>query len=158
MATSTPSTDLPRTRPLTELPEEADPFSTERTVRAGDIDTGKRLRLDGIARCLQDICTDDNIETAAFRIDVGPTTGAPTRISDGLFEHMARYAHDTRLKWTAWLPVAPYRAVLEHLRPVTLMLRTTLQEDGLTVWFTVEDHTRAIAWIGRNPDALRWTP
>lgn len=270
MATSTPTTDLPRTLPLTPLPDGADPYSTERTVRTGDVDTGKRLRLDGIARYLQDIGTDNLaavgaaatdplwivrrtvvdvhrpaeygrtlrlrrwcdalstrwanvrvrlddpgdmpggplIETAAFWIDIGPTTGAPTRISDSLFEHMSRYAQDTRLKWKAWLPdrapdavdderdfplratdldpfghvnnavywhgveevlalrpeipEAPYRAVIEHLRPVaageTLTLRTTLREDGLTVWFTVADHTRAVAWIGRNPDALRWTP
>ncbi len=267
MPTST--SDRPWTRPLTALPDGANPYSTARTVRTGDVDTGRRLRLDGIARYLQDIGTDNLaavgaadtdplwivrrtvvdvhrpahygrslrlrrwcdalstrwanvrvrlddpddahgplIETAAFWIDIGPTTGAPTRISDGLFEHMSRYAHDTRLKWKAWLPDSapetvdderefplrvtdfdpfghvnnavywhgveevvalradivegPYRAVIEHLRPVaageTVTLRTGLHEDGLTVWFTVGDHTRAVAWIARNPDALRWTP
>ncbi|MEU5842545.1 acyl-ACP thioesterase domain-containing protein [Rhodococcus sp. NPDC047139] len=270
MATPTPTTDQPWTRPLTALPDGANPYSTVRTVRTGDVDTGKRLRLDGVARYLQDIGTDNLIavgandsdplwivrrtvvdvhrpaeygrnlrlrrwcdalstrwanvrvrlddpdddprgpliETAAFWIDIGPTTGAPTRISDGLFAHMSRYAQDTRLKWKAWLPgrapdevddervfplratdfdpfghvnnavywhgleevlalqpglsAAPCRAVIEHLRPTaageTITLRTSLREDGMTVWFTVEDHSRAVAWIARNPDALRWTP
>lgn len=168
MATSASTVNRDSAGPLSPLPAEAQPFSTERTVRTGDVDTDRRLRLDGVARFLQDIGTDNLeavdasdtdplwivrrtvidvhrpaewpttlrlrrwcdalssrwanirvrfddpagdpatgplIETAAFWIDISPTTGAPKRISDALFEHMARHALDTRLKWQAWLPV-----------------------------------------------------
>lgn len=261
MAEPTSVTEKPWTQPLSPLPEGATPFSTERTVRTGDVDTDQRLRLDGVARYLQDIGTDNLaavdaadtdplwivrrtvvdvlrparygdrlrlrrwcdalstrwanvrvrldapegddegplIETSAFWIDIGPTSGAPTRISDPLFEHMARYAHDTRLKWRAWLPdrvpadvddtrpfplratdldpfghvnnavywhaveevlatrpeppAAPYRAVIEHLRPIgggeKLTLQTRHDTGGTTVWFTVGDGIRAVAWLAQ---------
>ena len=65
MATPTPTTDQPWTRPLTALPDGANPYSTVRTVRTGDVDTGKRLRLDGVARYLQDIGTDNLVAVGA---------------------------------------------------------------------------------------------
>jgi len=259
MGTDATATPL-ATQPLSDLPADASPYTTERTVRTGDVDNNQRLRLDGIARYLQDIGTDnlaavdaigtdplwivrrtvidvhrparypqhlrlrrwcdalstrwanvrvrmDEIEpdgegalidTAGFWIDISPTSGAPTRISDPLFEHMARYAHDTRLRWRAWLsPDAggtdhaapfplrvtdidpfdhvnnatywhgveehlaersdlqdgPYRAVVEHLRPVVagdeLIIRTRHEDDALSLWFTVGDEVRAVARVAR---------
>lgn len=259
MATATSTDDTFWARPLAALPDGAAPFHTERTVRTGDVDTAQRLRLDGVARYLQDIGTDNLeavdavhtdpmwivrrtvidvhrparlaqhlrlsrwcdalstrwanvrvrledpdldetgpfIETAAFWIDIGPTTGAPTRISDALFDHMSRYATDTRLKWRAWLPPtptgeptktrefplrvtdfdpfghvnnavywhgveellasrpdlqkSPYRAIIEHLRPIatgeTLVLRALDDPDGVTLWFTVDERARAVARV-----------
>ncbi|MFD3812667.1 acyl-[acyl-carrier-protein] thioesterase [Rhodococcus sp. NPDC058639] len=261
MAIATSTDDPPWARPLAALPAEATPFRTERPVRTGDVDTSQRLRLDGVARYLQDIGIDNLeavdaahtdplwivrrtvidvhrparfpqhlqlrrwcdalstrwanvrvrlddphddedgplIDTAGFWIDIGPTTGAPTRISDGLFEHMSRYAIDTRLRWRAWLPASPegeitdsrefplrvtdfdpfghvnnavywhgveellasrpdlqsspYRAVIEHLRPIgtdeTLVLRAVDDRHGLTLWFTVDDRARAVARVVR---------
>ncbi|WP_082899667.1 acyl-[acyl-carrier-protein] thioesterase [Rhodococcus phenolicus] len=255
--TTTPSW----TQPLGALPADASPYTTERTVRTGDVDNNQRLRLDGIARYLQDIGTDNLaavdatgtdplwivrrtvidvhrparypqhlrlrrwcdalstrwanvrvrmdendpdgegalIETAGFWIDISPTSGAPTRISDPLFEHMSRHARDTRLRWHAWLspeptgtnhdatpfPLrvtdidpfdhvnnttywhgveehlagrsdlqdGPYRAIVEHLRPVVagenLTIRTHHEDDALTLWFTVDDHVRAVARVAR---------
>lgn len=267
MDTVTSTDALYWSSPLGELPPEAKPFSTERTVRTGDVDPAQRLRLDGVARYLQDIgidnlaavdametdplwivrrtvvdvlrparfpqklrlqrwCdalstrwanvrvridgapTDDSdpdepgplIETAAFWIDINPTSGTPARISDTLFAHMSMHATDTRLKWRAWLPptppdgsatietrefplrvtdfdpfghvnnaaywhgveellaarpdlqTAPYRAVIEHLRPVvtgdTLVLRAHAEPDSLRIWFTVDDEVRAVAKVG----------
>lgn len=46
-------------RPLAERRDGARVFSTSREVRTGDIDAGRRLRLDGIARYLQDIGIDN---------------------------------------------------------------------------------------------------
>lgn len=46
-------------RPLAERKDGATVFEASRTVRTGDIDAGRRLRLDGIARYLQDIGTDN---------------------------------------------------------------------------------------------------
>lgn len=37
-------------------------FRTERTVRLGDVDSGGRLRLDAIARHLQDVASDDALD------------------------------------------------------------------------------------------------
>ncbi|MDV2474623.1 4-hydroxybenzoyl-CoA thioesterase [Rhodococcus zopfii] len=259
----TDTTATPRwTQPLCELPANASPYTTERTVRTGDVDNNQRLRLDGIARYLQDIGTDNLaavdatrtdplwivrrtvidvhrparypqqlrlrrwcdalstrwanvrvrmdgvepdgegslIETAGFWIDISPTSGTPTRISDPLFEHMSRHAHDTRLRWHAWLspdptdadhtatpfPLrvtdidpfdhvnnatywhgveehlaergdlqeGPYRAIVEHLRPVVagddLTIRAHHEPDALSLWFTVDDQVRAVARVARS--------
>lgn len=51
-----------RVPPATELlpaPERGRTFSARRSVRLGDVDTAARLRLDAIARYLQDVATDD---------------------------------------------------------------------------------------------------
>lgn len=260
MGTDTTTTPL-STQPLSDLPADASAYTTERTVRTGDVDNNQRLRLDGIARYLQDIGTDNLtavgatgtdplwivrrtvidvhrparypqhlrlrrwcdalstrwanvrvrmdeiepdgegalIETAGFWIDISPTSGAPTRISDPLFEHMARHAHDTRLRWRAWLsPDAtdtshavpfplrvtdidpfdhvnnatywhgveehlaersdlqdgPYRAIVEHLRPVVagddLAISARHEDDALSLWFTVDDRVRAVARVARS--------
>ena len=37
-------------------------FRTERTVRLGDVDSGGWLRLDAIARHLQDVASDDALD------------------------------------------------------------------------------------------------
>ncbi|MCF8781740.1 acyl-[acyl-carrier-protein] thioesterase [Rhodococcus ruber] len=245
-------------QPLATAPPPDDAFRSTRTVRTGDVDSRERLRLDGVARYLQDIGTDNldavdatdtdplwivrrtvvdvhrparfreqlelrrwcdalstrwanvrvrfegtggaAMDTSAFWINIGPTNGMPARISDRLWEHMARHAADTRLRWRAWLPptpsadadagthfplratdidpfdhvnnaaywhgieehlagrpelqTAPYRAAIEHLRPVvagdTLVLRARHDVDSLTLWFTVDDEVRAVARVGRR--------
>lgn len=45
--------------PLAAIPENGRTFNTSRRVRTGDIDSERRLRLDGIARYLQDIGSDN---------------------------------------------------------------------------------------------------
>ncbi|MFD4366005.1 acyl-[acyl-carrier-protein] thioesterase [Rhodococcus sp. NPDC058521] len=46
-------------RPLTERTDGATVFEVSRAVRTGDIDADRRLRLDGVARYLQDIGIDN---------------------------------------------------------------------------------------------------
>lgn len=53
----------PPLQPLPEPPSAESGFSTSLTVRTGDVDPQLRLRLDSIARYLQDIATD-NLEAA----------------------------------------------------------------------------------------------
>lgn len=51
--------------PATELlpvPERGRTYTAERTVRLGDVDTRGELRLDALARYLQDVATDDAID------------------------------------------------------------------------------------------------
>lgn len=56
--------------PMQRLPETGPLFEFERPVRTGDVDEDKRLRLDGVARYLQDIGSDN---AAAMGEDVvGP--------------------------------------------------------------------------------------
>jgi acyl-ACP thioesterase len=49
--------------PLVPLPDRGRTFSTRRRVRLADMDAGGRLRLDAIARYLQDVAIDDVQET-----------------------------------------------------------------------------------------------
>ncbi len=52
--------DLPATD-LLPLPTAGRTFTTTRTIRLGDVDSDGELRLDAIARYLQDVATDDAI-------------------------------------------------------------------------------------------------
>jgi len=47
---------------LTPLPESGRKFSTSRKVRLGDVTPKGRVRLDAVARYLQDIATDDSLD------------------------------------------------------------------------------------------------
>jgi acyl-ACP thioesterase len=53
--------ELPAVELLPE-PELGRTFSVERTVRLGDVDRNGRLRLDAVARYLQDVATDDAVD------------------------------------------------------------------------------------------------
>lgn len=54
-------TELPAVE-LLPLPDRGRTFSSERTVRLGDVDRRGQLRFDAIARYLQDVATDDAID------------------------------------------------------------------------------------------------
>lgn len=58
------------TRTLPSRPSGAPLFETSRSVRTGDVDADRRLRLDGVARYLQDIGSD-NLDASGFA-DVHP--------------------------------------------------------------------------------------
>jgi acyl-ACP thioesterase len=53
--------DLPATE-LFPPPERGRTYTRERTVRLGDVDVGAELRLDSMARYLQDVATDDALD------------------------------------------------------------------------------------------------
>jgi acyl-ACP thioesterase len=53
--------DLPATQ-LLPIPERGRTHTRERTVRLGDVDVRGELRLDAIARYLQDVATDDAVD------------------------------------------------------------------------------------------------
>ncbi|WP_081615211.1 acyl-[acyl-carrier-protein] thioesterase [Dietzia sp. UCD-THP] len=55
--------------PLSPPPSAESGFSTSRTVRTGDVDPRRRLRLDSIARYLQDVAGDDLEFTGHARTD-----------------------------------------------------------------------------------------
>jgi acyl-ACP thioesterase len=56
-------------QPLATAPADDAGFSTVRTVRTGDVDSYNRLRLDGVARYLQDIAWDDLDESPLGETD-----------------------------------------------------------------------------------------
>jgi len=58
---STSRTELPATV-LLPTPSSGRTFTAERTVRLGDVDRRGELRLDAVARYLQDVATDDAID------------------------------------------------------------------------------------------------
>lgn len=62
------TTDL--SAPLPPMPETGPMFEYRRIVRTGDVDAGERLRLDGVARYLQDIAFDH----------IGALPGAPNPV------------------------------------------------------------------------------
>ncbi|MGZ4531328.1 MAG: acyl-[acyl-carrier-protein] thioesterase [Mycobacteriaceae bacterium] len=51
------------TEALSGLPEQGRIYSTRRRIRANDVDAERRLRLDGVARYLQDVAFDDLRDT-----------------------------------------------------------------------------------------------
>ena len=51
------------------LPEQGRRFATHRRVRLGDVNRANRLRLDAVARYLQDVASDDVDDVAESRID-----------------------------------------------------------------------------------------
>jgi acyl-ACP thioesterase len=51
------------------LPEQGRRFVTLRRVRLGDVNRANRLRLDAVARYLQDVASDDVDDVAESRID-----------------------------------------------------------------------------------------
>lgn len=50
-------------QPLVEQPHDARVHTSSRTIRLSDVDTGGRLRLDSVARFLQDVAIEDVDET-----------------------------------------------------------------------------------------------
>ncbi|MDI9918095.1 acyl-ACP thioesterase domain-containing protein, partial [Rhodococcus sp. IEGM 1379] len=233
-------------------------FVKSRPVRTGDIDAAKQIRLDGIARYLQDIGNDNIeaadaidthpfwivrrtvidvirpaiwpedltmtrwcsgfstrwanmrvrfdgsngalIETEGFWINISPTSGMPTRMSDDFMKPLEESTDEHRLKWTRiiadnapqadepdvldtpftlrvtdidpfdhvnnavyWQAVeeiisartelrsVPHRALIEYLSPIVagdeVILRSRVDNSGLTVWFLVGDALRAVARV-----------
>lgn len=238
---------------LSALPERGRVFTTQRRIRANDVDTERRLRLDGVARYLQDIAFDDLrdtgfaevhpfwvlrrtvvdvlrparfdeevrlrswasgfdarwcnkrvtvdghegalLETEGFWINVDAVTGMPAQLSDDFLTLFPEAARGERLQWRRWLrehPPAgprsafplratdfdwfshvnnavywhvveehldqapwlmevPYRAVVEHLAPITRgeRLDVAVRVDGtaLTIWMLVDEKVRSMAHI-----------
>lgn len=154
-------------QPLSPLPENGVGYACEWPVRTGDADSYNRLRLDSVARYLQDIAWEDLqssefaetdpmwiirrtvidvirpvtwpdqvrlhrwcsglstrwanmrvqitsaedglIETEGFWINFSELTNAPTRISDGMLDHLSTHTDEHRLRWRPWLtePLPP---------------------------------------------------
>jgi len=58
-------------------------FSEEYLIRLGDADEGGQLRLDGVARCLQDVATDDWTGTGVDSGDVWVVRRTSVRLVEG---------------------------------------------------------------------------
>ncbi|MFD4179998.1 acyl-[acyl-carrier-protein] thioesterase [Rhodococcus sp. NPDC058514] len=93
-------------QPLTAPPDDKVGFSVSRPVRTGDVDPDNRLRLDGIARYLQDIASD-NLDAAELAdtdpiwivrrsvIDVVRPALWPGRV------HLRRWCSALSTRWSA---------------------------------------------------------
>lgn len=74
MSTADPSSSRPNgAEELLPIPAVGRVFRTSRTVRGSEVDSGGRLRLDAIARMLQDVATDDGADLA--RSEAGSEMG-----------------------------------------------------------------------------------
>lgn len=73
-------------------------FSEEFTVRLGDVDARGVLRLDGVARYLQDIATDDWQDTGVASEDIWVVRRTSVRLVAGA--HRPTYLH--RMRLTTW--------------------------------------------------------
>jgi len=103
------------TEALTAPPARGRVYLAQRRVRANDVDTGRRLRLDGVARYLQDIAFDD-LADAGFA-QVHPLWVLRRTVVDVL--RPARFHEDVRLRSCArrWTPagapsVSPWTAAM----------------------------------------------
>ncbi|MFE6919931.1 acyl-[acyl-carrier-protein] thioesterase [Nocardia sp. NPDC057663] len=92
-------------QPLAPLPQEGMGFAAAWPVRAGDVDPYHRLRLDSVARYLQDISWDELQQTALHRTD--PTWIVRRTVVDVIRPvtwpdqvHLTRWCSSMSTRWT----------------------------------------------------------
>jgi acyl-ACP thioesterase len=119
--------------PFSPPPSAARTFSAERSIRLSDMAVGGRLRLDAVARYLQDVATDDVEETG---------WGAPEHLWVVRWYRIAAltpFLDDRRVRLTTWCSA---------LAPAAAGRRTTLEGDagGLieadSSWVHLDRHAR----------------
>ncbi|MEA2670467.1 MAG: hypothetical protein QOG45_687 [Chloroflexota bacterium] len=90
-------------------------FGARRSVRLGDVDRAGRLRLDALARHLQDVATDDTIDA---------------RIGDSALSWVVRRAAVVIERWPAYLEPLTYTTFCSGTGPRWAERRTSARGDG----------------------------
>lgn len=95
---------VPAAVELVARPERGRCFTTSRRVRMGDVDTTGRLRLDGLARYLQDVANDDSrdagfdpsapwlVRRTLITVDAAPRLGEVVTLTTFSGGHGSRWA------------------------------------------------------------------
>jgi acyl-ACP thioesterase len=120
-------------------------FGAERPVRLGDVDRGGRLRLDALARHLQDVATDDTVDA---------------RIGDGALTWVVRRAAVVVERWPRYLEPVAYSTFCSGIGPRWAERRTTcLGENGgrlhtAVLWACIEASTGRAAALPAGFDDI----